>query len=218
MAYRSYPLKDGSKVYCAFYFGPDGRRLTEQVCTVPPKSTKDTHKRARQKAELHASEQRAAVRNDTWTDPTSGETYTANIFAPVWRWRQAFFNDFAARADWCIQPFDSSNHAPILSVDGDASSAPLRRTVAPGGSLELDASASSDPDGDGLAFSWWFYREPGTPCLDLTIDSPTSPRTRVTVPTTAGPGTAHLILEVTDRSSLHPLTRYRRILLEVTGP
>jgi hypothetical protein len=153
---------------------------------------------------------------DTWTDPLSGTTHTANVFAPVWRWRTAFFNEFAARADWCVQPFASANHPPALIVDGDLSTNPLRRSVAPGGSIELDASASSDPDGDDLDFSWWLYREPGTPELDLAIASPGAPRTRVSIPAGSAAGTVHLILEVTDRSSPHPLTRYRRILIGIT--
>jgi hypothetical protein len=156
--------------------------------------------------------------SDTWTDPLSGTTHNANIFAPVWRWRTAFFNEFAARADWCIQPFHSANHPPVLSIDGDTSTAPLRCTVAPGGLLELDASASSDPDGDALDFAWWLYREPGTPDLDVSIESTSSSRTRILAPAGSAPGAVHLILEVTDHSLLHPLTRYRRILIEITPP
>jgi hypothetical protein len=32
--------------------------------------------------------------------------------ATIWRWREAFQNDFAARMDWTIQPYAKANHAP----------------------------------------------------------------------------------------------------------
>lgn len=96
MAYRTYDLKDGSRVYSAFYFGPDGRRLTERVCTVPPKSPKREHTRARQKAEALATEQRAAVRNRTWTDPKAkadpARTLTFGQLV------QRFLDDYRSRA------------------------------------------------------------------------------------------------------------------------
>ena len=33
--------------------------------------------------------------------------------ATVWRWRNAYQNDFAARMDWCVKPFNEANHPPI---------------------------------------------------------------------------------------------------------
>jgi hypothetical protein len=35
---------------------------------------------------------------------------------PIWRWADAFQNDFAARADWCIKSYDEANHAPVVML------------------------------------------------------------------------------------------------------
>jgi len=48
--------------------------------------------------------------------------------------------------------------------------------------------------------------------------NPLNIRNRATVPAGSAPGTAHLILEVPDHTSLHLLTRCRRVLLEITTP
>lgn len=69
MAHRSYSLADGSRAYAAFYYGPDGRRRTELVATVPEGAPKREHTIAAKRAELKAAEQRAAVRNGVWIDP-----------------------------------------------------------------------------------------------------------------------------------------------------
>jgi hypothetical protein len=31
----------------------------------------------------------------------------------LWRWRDDFQNDFAARMDWCIKTYQEANHPPI---------------------------------------------------------------------------------------------------------
>ena len=44
---------------------------------------------------------------------------------PVWRWRTAYQNDFAARIRWTMADFTHSNHAPVAMVNGEAGTAPL---------------------------------------------------------------------------------------------
>ena len=73
-----------------------------------------------------------------------GETYTTGQ-ATVWRWREAYQNDFAARMDWCVEPFDEANHPPVASL-GHAEELEAEA----GEVLQLDAAGSSDPDGDQL--------------------------------------------------------------------
>lgn len=34
--------------------------------------------------------------------------------ASLWQWREDFQNDFAARMDWCIKPYEEANHPPVI--------------------------------------------------------------------------------------------------------
>lgn len=149
--------------------------------------------------------------------------------ATIWRWRQAFQNDFAARMDWTVADFAHANHHPLAVVNGDASKAPIFIDAKVGQAITLDASHSSDPDGQKLHFSWLHYAEAGSvgnQLADLKIENAGQAVARVT-PTAAcrpqwlpmrsacaGPGVAHLILAATDDGS-PALTSYRRIILTV---
>jgi hypothetical protein len=90
-----------------------------------------------------------------------GKTYTSDQ-ATIWRWRGAFQNDFAARMDWTINDRTHANHNPIVIVNGQAGTAPIVIEAKVGVPITLDASPSSDPDGDAMAFAWFFYPEAGT--------------------------------------------------------
>ena len=48
--------------------------------------------------------------------------------ATIWRWREAFQHDFAARMDWTIQDYDHANHNPVVEVNGQGGTAPIRLT------------------------------------------------------------------------------------------
>src|SRR5262249_12723148 len=39
--------------------------------------------------------------------------------ATVYRWRQAYQNDFAARLDWCVKPYSQANHPPVVRIRGE---------------------------------------------------------------------------------------------------
>jgi hypothetical protein len=54
--------------------------------------------------------------------------------------------------DWCLQPYEAANHPPIVRIRGDR-----ERAVAPGEVIVLNASDTTDPDGDRLAFDWSEY-------------------------------------------------------------
>ena len=34
----------------------------------------------------------------------------------LWRWRDDFQNDFAARMDWCFMSFEEANHPPVFAT------------------------------------------------------------------------------------------------------
>ncbi len=131
-------------------------------------------------------------------------------FKPIWRWLDAVQNDFAARADWCVRDYASANHHPVVKLRNT----PLQIEAAAGDSVSLDATPTTDPDGDRLEFRWWNHTEAGT-YSGAPIPDSGKARTTVTIPKDAQPGeTIHMICEVTDVGS-PPLTRYQRVLVRV---
>lgn len=158
-----------------------------------------------------------------------GKIYVSDQ-ATIWRWRDAFQRDFAARMDWTIKPYNKANHHPAIIVNGVKGNEPLYANVALGKTLKLDASDSSDPDGNELKYRWIIYPEagyePGQSMASLTLDKTQGDRVTLTpLKTCRGDwhnktpscafGVAHLILEVTDNGS-PALTRYRRIVVRVS--
>jgi hypothetical protein len=146
-------------------------------------------------------------------DGVGGETSGR---ATVWRWRPHYQNDFQARMDWCVQPAGGANHAPVAVVNGKPGVRPLQVAAVPGGTVELTAAGSHDPDGDALRFRWWVYPEAGKHGREAAIDGSTSPQARLLVPEDAAGSTLHVILEVTDDGT-PPLTSYRRVVVDVAS-
>jgi Cellulose-binding Sde182, nucleoside hydrolase-like domain/Cellulose-binding protein Sde0182, C-terminal domain len=158
-----------------------------------------------------------------------GRTYTSDQ-ATIWRWRDAFQNDFAARMAWTVSDFKHANHNPAVVVNGQAGTAPIMIDAQVGTPVTLDASASHDPDeGQALRFHWFHYGEAGGTGTNLSsvtitgadmakaIVTPTavcSPNWLQSNPPCLGTGAAHIILAVTDSGS-PPLTSYRRVIFTV---
>ncbi|GAB3988333.1 DUF1593 domain-containing protein [Spirosoma daeguense] len=134
-----------------------------------------------------------------------------SIMTTIWRWRQDFQNDFAARMDWCTKPYQEANHPPVPAL---AHSDKL--TVKSGEQFHLNAAGTIDPDGDSMSYLWFQYPEAGTypglvsfrPYASNLYDLP------VTAPTVDTPQTIHFILRVTDKG-MPALTRYKRVIVEV---
>lgn len=145
-----------------------------------------------------------------------GNWYTTNQ-ATIWRWRQAYQNDFAARMDWTIKPFDDANHPPVVKLE-------MAKQIhaKPGEDVELRASAT-DPDGDQLQYHWFHYPEPGSFAVSaartgqpVVIRSADQQTASFAVPTNRvlHNGDMHVILAVTDEGT-PALTRYQRVIVTV---
>jgi glycerophosphoryl diester phosphodiesterase len=148
-----------------------------------------------------------ANQQDTWNGSTSRENTLA-------RWAADLQNDFKARMDWCVQPKDKANHPPKIVLTGER-----ERTIRDGEPVTIDASRSSDPDGDELMYSWEVYREAGTcqePVEFLDKDADGAVVT-IDVPTLKTPADVHLVLTARDNGT-PPLTRYARVVLHVEPP
>ncbi|MGD8781108.1 MAG: DUF1593 domain-containing protein [Ignavibacteria bacterium] len=128
----------------------------------------------------------------------------------LWRWRDDFQNDFAARMDWCIKPYEETNHPPVPAL-GHA----WQITVKAGERFSLDASGTTDPDNDNLSYLWFHYPEAGSYKKLIKIDSAENLHmVNVIAPAVEKSETAHFILKVTDKGN-PPLTRYKRVIVKI---
>ena len=167
----------------------------------------------------------AADTSFAWGDPeapvfkfsgVNGKTpYYTKDFAPLWRWRDGYLRDFQARMDWCVCEYGHANHHPVAVFMGDEHRTAVRLSVAPGERVPLDASGSWDPDRDALGFKWSVYPEAGTYAGTVEVADATAPVASVIVPKDAAQKQIHVILEVTDKSPVVPLTSYRRIVMDI---
>ena len=136
-------------------------------------------------------------------------TFTSNKVT-LWRWRDDFQNDFAARMSWCTESYKQANHppVPVLSTLDEI-------TVKSGEGFSLDASNSTDPDGDNLSFLWFNYPEAGTYKKLIKIEgAENSHGAYVIAPAVDKQVTAHFILRITDKGT-PPLSRYKRVIVTI---
>lgn len=152
--------------------------------------------------------------SDQWTNPETGDKYD-DIYAPVWRWRRACYNDFVCRMDWCVNSFQEANHHPVAALNEDKSDMIVRLQARAGEAVALDASATSDPDGDEFEISWWIYKEAGTYTGDVEIEAPREAKTLIAIPPDAAGRQIHAILEVKDKNAIASLYDYRRVVIDV---
>ncbi|HTJ30388.1 MAG TPA: DUF1593 domain-containing protein [Acidobacteriaceae bacterium] len=174
----------------------------------------------------------ARVTSQDTVTGVDGKEYTSDQ-ATVWRWRNAYQHDFAARMSWTIADFQHTNHNPSLVLNGQSGTTVITIDAVVGKPVTLDASGSSDPDaGQHLRYHWFHYAEAGLADGNLSTvelrDADTAKA--VVIPTAVchemwlklpgnimpckGDGVAHIILAVTDDGS-PSLTSYRRIILKV---
>lgn len=149
---------------------------------------------------------RAYMRQRYPKDPELMRKY----FEPLSQWIIAIQNDFAARADWCVKPFNQANHPPVVTLTHA-----LDLKAKPGAKISLSAKGTTDPDGNALSYRWWQYQDADTYPGVVQINTADKQSASLTVPADAKPGqTIHIICEVTDNGT-PPLTRYQRVVAEI---
>ena len=140
-----------------------------------------------------------SVRRDT-------VSFTSNK-ATLWRWRDAFQNDFAARMDWTLMSYEEANHPPVPPPGEEI-------TVKSGEYFALDGSGTTDPDGDALSYLWFQYPEVGSYAEPIRLYAENLYRLFIRAPEVDKPETTHFILSVTDKGT-PALTRYKRVIVNI---
>ncbi|MDQ8199727.1 DUF1593 domain-containing protein [Pelagicoccus enzymogenes] len=137
------------------------------------------------------------------------KSYSGNAVT-LWRWREDFQNDFAARMDWCTMSYEEANHPPVVHLNH-----PREITVKSGQGFTLDAYGSSDPDGDSISYLWFHYPEAGTYKEFVSHNGAENfDRVNYTAPKVDKEETLHIILKLSDKGT-PALTRYARVIVTV---
>jgi hypothetical protein len=149
--------------------------------------------------------------NDSVVSSVDKKMYFGNR-ETIWRWREEFQNDFAARMQWTTKEFSECNHPPVPELAHAD-----RFTVKSGEQFQLSAKGTTDPDGDSMSYYWFPYPEAGTYKGAISL-RPYAPNLyaipSATAPVVKEPQTIHFILKVTDKGS-PALTRYKRVIVTV---
>lgn len=154
------------------------------------------------------------ARNRDTVTADNGVAETSN-HATIWRWREHFQNDFAARMDWCVaDSFENANHNPRLVLNGDRTNRVIRLKASPGDKLELSAEGSDAGDpGQHIKLSWWIYQEAGS-VSGGALGQSTGTSTVLTLPANAKKGSVHVILQAED-DGVPALFAYRRVVVDL---
>lgn len=114
----------------------------------------------------------------------------------------------AARIKWSVTPvYEDANHYPVLT-------GPLSISAKPGKTIKINATAT-DPDGDQPDIKWWYFPVGTYEGEALAVDSPSTAKTKFTVPADAKAGdTIHLVLQAVDHGT-PTLTKYLRTIITV---
>jgi hypothetical protein len=159
-----------------------------------------------------------------WTDSANnrdtvtagnGRTETSN-HATLWRWREHFQNDFAARMDWCVaDEFKKANHNPRPALNGNFSTEVVLIPAKAGSAVKLSAEGTdAGDDGQRAEVTWWIYPEAGS-VEGARLSRTEGLNTELILPATKKPGTVHAILQAKDNGT-PALYAYRRAIIEVT--
>lgn len=141
-----------------------------------------------------------------------GKTYASDQ-ATIWRWREAFQNDFAARMDWCIaESYNQANHNPVVVINGNRSKDVVYIKAAAGQEVKLSAKGTTDPDKNKVAYRWFLYKEAGNYKGNLMLNTPGAEDVSLIVPELKSNESLHIICEVKDDGK-PSLFSYRRVII-----
>lgn len=125
----------------------------------------------------------------------------------------AVFNNFAARMAWAHE--GKGNRNPVAVVNGKKGLAPIVVNARGGESITLDASQSTDPDGDNINVKWSLLPEAGNADVEgVVIADPDSPKTELTLPALDKGSRVNVLCTVTDNGT-PVLTSYRRVIIDI---
>ena len=151
---------------------------------------------------------------DSWE--YQGKTYSSE-YATVFRWREHFQSDFAARMDWCVADTHAkANHNPVAVLNGDRSKQIVEIKAKPGEAITFSSKGSSDPDDDATTSHWIIYPVPGSSSAEFKLSHPTGMETTLSIPRSmpAGVETVHIVLMVIDDGA-PSLVSYRRAVISI---
>lgn len=142
--------------------------------------------------------------------------------ATIWRWRDAYQNDFAARMDWSVSSnIRQANHNPSLVLNGEPGKGIVALQVKAGEVVRLSAKGSRDVDNDRLSYRWWQYKEPTATTMgihfapELKLEQSETMDASFVAPAVKTATPFHIILQVQDDGT-PSLFSYRRAIVTVT--
>lgn len=121
-------------------------------------------------------------------------------------------NDFCARIQWAEE--GRGNRNPVVRVNGCHSTKPLHVKAEAGQPVRLDASQTTDADGDHLTFYWWHQPEAGTYTRPVAIPQVDGAVAELDIPTDAQGKSIHIVCEVHDDGPFR-LVAYQRVILDI---
>lgn len=143
-----------------------------------------------------------------------GKTYDSH-YASLFRWREPFQNDFAARMDWSLaDSYEEANHNPVAAFANDKDREYVILKAKTGDTVKLSAAGTSDPDGDKLFHRWFHYGEAGDKPHqgNIAIMNENQANAKFVMPKLKPDEEIHIILEVRD-DGRPALYSYRRIVV-----
>lgn len=135
-----------------------------------------------------------------------GQTHTSPQ-STIWRWRDDFQADFAARLAWTdTVNFENASHAPEIILSNKENAA-----IKPNDEITLDASRTRGVDNKPLKFLWQYYKEAGTYNGNIEIENADSCVATIKIPADFT-GEAHIILSVCNAVE-NSAVAYKRVIL-----
>lgn len=150
---------------------------------------------------------------DSWR--YKGQTYESH-YAGLFRWREAFQNDFAVRMNWSLaDSYKKANHNPVAAFENDTSREYVYLIARAGDHVRLSATGSSDPDGDEIFYRWFHYSQAGDKPYNgkIKIENANSMNAGFVMPELQEGEEIHIILEAKDDGN-PALYSYRRIIVK----